>query len=76
MRIRKDGQRFVQDRNAQDFPFQPGAVGVWLSLARVFLGDVELMAKRCGHGEALEVVTVRAALRNLIDFLEKNHDPN
>lgn len=70
MRVRKDGQRFLQDRNAQSFPFQRDPHGAWLSMIRQALTDNDYFATRC-RDEALPVVTARAALRLLIEYLER-----
>lgn len=72
MRIRKDGQRYLQDRNAQDFTFTPrDPVEAIKTEADHFLSHLDRYAPQCHANEAIPVVTVRAALRLLIDFLER-----
>lgn len=73
MRITKAGKRYVQDLNAQDFLVQTvGQREAWLSLTRQYLGDVELMAARCGVADQMPVTTIKAALKLLIEYLERN----
>lgn len=81
MRRKKNGERWFMDLSAQEqiaiveeqgkYP-APTFQDAWLSLTRQFLGDNDYMATRCGVSDALPVVTARAALRNLIEYLERN----
>lgn len=72
MRIRRDGQRFLQDRNAQDFLFQRDPHGAWLSMTRQALADNEYFVNECHADDVIPVTTARAALRLLIEFLERS----
>lgn len=73
MRIRKDGQRFLQDRNAQSFPFTPrDPVEAIKTETDHYLDQLARYAPQCKAAEALPVVTVRAALKLLIEYLERN----
>ena len=81
MRITKAGKRYFMDESIQrqteivaqegkHIPSTPRDAR--LSLTRVYLGDLDYLSQRCRDNEALPVTTARAALRLLIEFLEKN----
>lgn len=73
MRIKQNGERYLQDLNAQDFPHNPATPRVMLlTHMRQALGYLDWFAAPGGIAEALPVVTVRAALRLLIEYLERN----
>jgi hypothetical protein len=81
MRRKKNGEQWFMDLSAQEQAAIVAAAGkhpaltthdALLSLACVFLGDVELLAPQCKCADALEIVTARAALRNLVEYLERN----
>ena len=81
MRIKANGERWFMDESIQrqaeivarkgKHP-PPTVRGSWLSLARQQLADLDYFAARCKASEALPVVTARAALRNLVEYLERN----
>lgn len=81
MRRKKNGERWFMDLSAQEQAEVVKAKGkhipptqreAWLSLTRVYLSDVDLFALRCRADDAIPVVTARAALRLLIEYLERN----
>lgn len=67
----KDSGKHPHVKNAQDFPFTPDPHGAWLSIIRQALTDNDYFAARC-RDEALPVVTARAALKLLVEYLERN----
>jgi hypothetical protein len=79
MRVKQNGERWFMDLSAQEQTQVLAAKGklpptprqAWLSLTRRYLGDVDLFARQSGVGDAVPVTTVRAALRLLIEYLEK-----
>lgn len=80
MRIKRDGQRYLQDESIQrqsEIAAEAGLVAPtprqsWLSLTRIYLDDLDLFASKCRAAETIPVVTVRAALKLLVEFLERN----
>lgn len=73
MRIRRDGQRYVQDRNAQSFPFTPRDPAEAIKTETVHCLDMlARYAPKWEHGDGVEVKTARLALLDLIRFLEGN----
>jgi hypothetical protein len=79
MRITKAGKRYFMDESIQRQAEiaqaagkpQPTVRDAWLSLTRQDLTDLDYFATRC-NDEALPVVTARAAIRLLIEYLERN----
>lgn len=73
MRRNKDGTIHAHSKNAQDFVVQTaGAQDARLNLTRAYLGDLNYLSQRCRDNEALPVVTARAALKLLVEYLERN----
>ena len=80
MRIKRNGQRYFMDESIQrqaEIAAKAGLVAPtmrqsWLSLTRIYLDDLDLFAAKCGAAEALQVVTARAALKLLVEYLERN----
>lgn len=81
MRRKRDGTRYFMDLSAQEQAevvaqegkYQPPTPReAWLNLIYQALGDVDYFAPKLKVNEALPVVTARAALRLLIEFLERN----
>lgn len=69
----KDGGKHPHVKNVQDFPHNPATPRQMLLMhTKQYLGYLDWFAAPGGIAEALPVVTVRAALRLLIEFLERN----
>lgn len=80
MRRKKDGSRWFMDLSLQEQAAIAQAAGVPSPSSRDLLhthmiqalAHVDRFAPRMKANEALPVVTARAALRNLIEYLERN----
>lgn len=81
MRTKRDGTRFFMDESIQRQAeivrekgkhISPTPRQMLLTHAQQFLGHLDWFAPRCKADEVLPVVTVRAALKLLIEFLERN----
>lgn len=81
MRVKKNGERYFMDLSTQEQAVIVAAEGkhpeptprqMLLDHMNQALGYLEWFVPRCKMAEALPVVTARAALRNLIEYLERN----
>lgn len=71
MRIRRDGQRFLQDRNSQDFPFiaRDPAEAIRTETAH-YLWQLDRYAPQMHHCVDTQVRVLKVALQNLLDCLQ------
>lgn len=73
-RRRQESPNIVHDAAIRQYKVTPTDPAQDLAtVTRRYLGLLNLHAERWNDGECMEVVTVRAALRNLLERLGRNH---
>lgn len=80
MRIKRNGERYIQDLSIQAQSARAAKLAIpsptphqmLLTHMQQALGYLDWFAPRCGAGDAMPVANVRVELKLLIEFLERN----